>query len=486
MNQIIGLDIGTNSVKAMMLQDGKILGQISVGYSPDYLGDGRVEQDPAIWWDATRKAIRDITTAHPGQVAAISAAGQMHSSVFLDGDGNVIRNAMLWNDTRTTRQVVDITQAAGGEAELLKMVQNRALEGFTLPKILWLRENEAENFAKVSKVVMPKDYINYKLTGRIATDASDAAGTMLLDVPSRSWSRTLLAKLNLSADLFPEVLESVDTVGKVQPNLAAELGLNPDTLVIAGGADNSCAAIGNGVTQVGQTIVSIGTSGTVVTMLDKMPQATDITGDVHLFNYSSPGKFYAMGCMLCAGESLNWLRDIVQVSDFDEFNTLAAQSAPGAGGVVFLPYLFGERCPHPDPTAKGMFFGLSNTTTRADMVRSVMEGVAYNVRAMYDLVAHFTPITEIYVTGGGAKSDIWGRIFANTLQRPINVLNIEEGPAFGAALIAGVGAGIFTNFDAAKAQFLKTAKTYEPDGDTVYQQRFETFMKLYEANKGLW
>jgi len=483
MNQIIGLDIGTNSVKAMMLAEGKILGQTSVGYNPDYLGDGFVEQDPGVWWDATCQALRDITTAHPGHVAAIAASGQMHSSVFLDEAGNVVRNAILWNDTRTTPQVAQIVKAAEGESALLKMVYNRALEGFTLPKILWLRDNEPANFDRVRKVIMPKDYINYRLTGRIATDASDGAGTMLLDVPNRKWSAELLAKVGLSADLLPEVLESVDVVGKVQPDMAAKLGLSPETLVIAGGADNSCAAIGNGATQVGQTIVSIGTSGTVVTMLDKVPG--DITGDVHLFNYSYPGKFYAMGCMLCAGESLNWLRGIVQVTDFDEFNILAEQAAPGAGGVIFLPYLFGERCPYPDPAAKGVFFGLSNTTTRADMVRAVMEGVAYNVRAMYEMVAEFTPITDIYITGGGAKSDIWGRIIASALGRPITVLNIEEGPAFGAALIAGVGAQLFTDFDAAKAQFLKTDRIIEPDCNPVYQQQFETFKKLYHANREL-
>ena len=483
MSQIIGLDIGTNSVKAIMLAEGDILGQASVGYSPDYLGDGRVEQNPAVWWDAACKAIRSITAAHPGHVTAISASGQMHSSVFLDETGNVVRNAILWNDTRTTKQTAEITKAAGGEANLLKMVYNRALEGFTLPKALWLRENESANFAKVRKIIMPKDYINYKLTGRIATDASDAAGTMMLDVPNRKWSEALLAKVGLSADLLPEVLESVDIVGKVKPDLAAELGLSPETLVIAGGADNSCAAIGNGAAQAGQTIISIGTSGTVVTMLDAVPK--NITGDVHLFNYSYPGKFYAMGCMLCAGESLNWLRGIVQVNDFDEFNSLAEQSSPGAGGIIFLPYLFGERCPYPNPAAKGMFFGLSNTTTRADMVRAVMEGVAYNVRAMYDLVAPFTPITDICITGGGAKSDIWGRIIASALNSPITVLNIEEGPAFGAALIAGVGAKVFTGFDAAKAQFLRTDRVIEPEGSPVYQQRFETFLKLYRANEGL-
>ncbi|MCL2574626.1 MAG: xylulokinase [Defluviitaleaceae bacterium] len=486
MNQIIGLDIGTNSVKAIILQDGKVLGQTSVGYSPDYLGDGKVEQDPAIWWDATQKAIRDITAAHPGHVVAISAAGQMHSSVFLDENGNVIRNAILWNDMRTTKQVNDIYNAAGSDVDLVETAHNYAFEGFTLPKILWLRENEEVNFNKVSKVIMPKDYINYKLTGRVATDVSDAAGTLLLDIPNRKWNTEFLAKVGLSSDLLPDVLESVDAVGKVQPELAAELGLSPETLVIAGGADNSCAAIGNGVTRAGQTVISIGTSGTIVTMFDKMPEPSVITGEVHLFNYSYPEKFYAMGCMLCAGESLNWLRTILNIEDFNDFNVLAEQSSAGAGGVIFLPYLFGERCPYPDPYAKSIFFGMSTTTTRADMVRAVMEGVAYNVRVMYDMVTVFTPITDIYITGGGAKSDIWGRIIASALGREITVLNIEEGPAFGAALIAGVGAGIFADFDTAKAQFLQTAKVIQPENNPIYAQQFEKFEELYCSNSHMW
>jgi len=483
MKQIIGLDIGTNSVKAMIIADGKILDQKSVGYNPDYLGDGFVEQDPKVWWEATKQAIKEITSANLGEVAAISASGQMHSSVFLDENGKVVRNALLWNDTRTTKQAKAITELAGGETALLGMVHNRSLEGFTLPKILWLKENEPQNFAKLHKVIMPKDYINYKLTGRITTDASDAAGTILLNVSKKQWSEELIEKVGLSSDILPEVLESVDIVGNVNEASASELGLSKDTLVIAGGADNSCAAIGNGVVKSGQTIISIGTSGTVVTMLDNVPN--NITGDVHLFNYSYPGKYYAMGCMLCAGESLNWLRNIVNEDDFDKFNQLSAESAPGANGVVFLPYLFGERCPYPNPDAKGMFFGLSNTTNKADMVRAVMEGVAYNIKAMFDIVSEFTEPTDIYITGGGAKSHIWGQIIADILGRKINVLNIEEGPAFGAALIAGVGAKIFDSFDAAKAVFLKSERTIEPANHAAYSETFIKFKKLYEVNKEL-
>ncbi|MCL2841105.1 MAG: xylulokinase [Defluviitaleaceae bacterium] len=483
MKQIIGLDIGTNSVKAIIIGNGNIIDQKSVGYNPDYPSSGCVEQSPDVWWNAVKEAIKALTEANPGDVVAISASGQMHSSVFLDRDGNVIRKAILWNDTRTSQQVAEINQVVGGEAKLLNMVYNRALEGFTLPKILWLRTNEPDNFAQVAKVVMPKDYVNFKLTGRIATDVSDAAGTMLFDVAKGQWSSGLIEKVGINADILPEVLESIDIVGNVLPELAAELGLSENTLVIAGGADNSCAAIGNGAIEAGQTIISIGTSGTVVTMLDKVP--AHITGDVHMFNYSYPNSYYAMGCMLCAGESLNWLRDIVAIKDFEAFNVLAERSKPGAGGVVFLPYLFGERCPWPNPAARGVFFGLSNTTSKEDMVRAVMEGVAFNLRAMYDLIEPFTKIKEIYITGGGAKSHIWGQIIADVLGRQMQVLNIEEGPAFGAALIAGVGAKVFSNFAEAKAQFLKTNRIIEPTARDIYAKQFKVFKKLYEVNQCL-
>ena len=483
MSQIIGLDVGTNSAKALMLAGDKIVAQHNIDFAPDCLGGGFVEQDPTVWWEAAREAIKAVTATCPGKVTALATAGQMHSSVFLDSAGQVVRPAILWNDTRTTEQTKVITELAGGEAALLRMIQNRALEGFTLPKILWLKEHEPQHFAQVTKVVMPKDYINYKLTGRVATDISDAAGTICFDVAKKRWNAELMGKMGLCADILPEVLESVDAVGTVLPELAAELGLSPETLVITGGADNSCAAIGNGVVAPGQTVISIGTSGTVVTMLDHMPQ--DITGDVHLFNYSCPGSFYAMGCMLCAGESLNWLRSIVGVDDFDTFNELARQSAPGAGGVVFLPYLFGERCPVNNPAACGMFFGLRATTTKADMVRAVMEGVAFNIKAMFELVAPLAEISDIYITGGGAKSGIWGQIIADILGRSIAVLNIEQGPAFGAALIAGIGAGVFGSFEEAKEKFLTTTKTIIPEAHEAYPRQFELFKQLYEANRAL-
>ena len=482
MSRIIGLDVGTSSVKALLIENDKIINQHSVGYTPDFLGDGYVEQDPIIWWEATKGAIKGVLAQYPGKIDAISASGQMHSSVFLDKDGNVVRKAILWNDVRTTPQVEYIKKTIE-QKKLIDLVSNIALEGFTLPKVLWLKQNEPQNYEKVAKVIMPKDYINYKLTGRIATELSDAAGTIMLSVKERQWNKELLGIFGIDPELLPDLLESIDIVGSVLPEIAESIGLSSETLVAAGGADNSCAAIGTGVIKTGQATISIGTSGTVVAQLDSVPE--NLTGSVHLFNYSAPKKFYAMGCMLSAGESLNWLKSIIPVDDFNEFNKMAETSQAGSNGVVFLPYLFGERCPYPDPEAKGVFFGLKRTTTQSDIVRAVMEGVSFNIKAMFDLVQGFSDITEIFITGGGAKSPIWGQIIADILERPIQVLNVEEGPAFGAALIAGVGAKIYSDFQDAASRFIKVEKIIQPVKREEYPKQFEKFKKIYEANKGL-
>ncbi|MCL2415201.1 MAG: xylulokinase [Defluviitaleaceae bacterium] len=489
---VIGIDIGTNSVKALLLTNGQITDQASSAFRPDFLGEGRVEQCPNVWWEAVKEVILKLTTAHNVEIAAIACAGQMHSSVFLDNSGNVIRKAILWNDTRTTTQTAQITESAGGESKLLNMVYNRSMEGFTLPKILWLRDNEPENFARLDKIIMPKDYINYKLTGCIATDISDAAGTGIFDVANGGWSIELAKAVGLDTEIFPKVLQSADIVGNVLPQIARELGISPEAVVLAGGADNSCAAIGNGMLHYGQAVISIGTSGTVIAMLENLPDK--FTGDIHLFNYSRPDAFYAMGCMLCAGEGLMWLRSIFASKDnyqgsqkisLDDFDTLAKSISPGSGGLLFLPYLFGERCPVCDSAARGVFFGLSNTTTQSHMVRAVMEGVGYNIRAMFEMIESIAPINEIFITGGGAKSPVWVQIIADILGRALNMLNIEEGPAFGAALIAAAGAGIYADFESAKADCLKIIRQIKPNRRDIYERHYGLFRELYTANREL-
>lgn len=486
MNYVLGIDLGTSGVKTLLVNtDGEIISTTSVNYTPDFLDDGYVEQDPSIWWEATQQAIIDLVSKNPeakGNILALSCSGQMHSSVFLDNSHNVIRKAILWNDTRTTPQTHTIYDTVGKE-NLLSMSYNLALEGFTLPKIIWLRDNEPDNFNKVHKVIMPKDYINYKLTGNIYTDVSDAAGTLLFDVKNSKWSLELCQKLSLNPNILPDVLQSTGLVGTVTDSLADTLGLAQGCKVIAGGADNSCAAVGNGVIKKGQAVVSVGTSGTVIAYLDDI--TSDVDGSVHLFNYSAPNSMYAMGCMLCAGEALNWLqRTLFDSCSFRQLDEFAAQSPAGSNKLIFLPYLFGERTPHNDPKARGVFFGINSATDKGDIIRSVMEGVAFGLKDMYQNVSAFTDIDDIYITGGGAKSPLWGQIIADILNKPLKVLNISEGPSFGAALLAMVGAGICDSLETAKGNSVNVERTITPSPNAKnYEHYYDIYRKLYIANK---
>ncbi|MCD8090315.1 MAG: xylulokinase [Clostridiales bacterium] len=487
MKYVIGIDLGTSGVKTLLVSHGgEIISSAQVSYTPDFYSGGRVEQKPAAWWENTFKALKDLMEKNPeakGNVTATAVSGQMHSSVFLDSNNEVIRPAILWNDTRTTAQTKEIVEAAGGVKSLLDMTCNLALEGFTLPKILWLRENEPENYARVNKVIMPKDYINFMLTGNIKTDESDAAGTLLFDVKNCRWSGELCGKTGVSPRILPEVIPSAGVVGEIKAEFCDELGFEKGCLAIAGGADNSCAAIGNGVVKEGQGVISIGTSGTVIGYVGEIK--SEVTGGVHLFNYSAPNSRYAMGCMLCAGEALNWTkRTFFENTSFDELNVLAEKAPAGSGGLVFLPYLFGERSPHNDPDAKGAFVGIFGGCEKGNIIRSVMEGVGYAVRDLYEEVVKFTDLNEIFITGGGAKSKLWGQICSDILNKPLEVLNISEGPSYGAALIALVGSGAAESFEAANGGNVEVVREITPSENTeVYKKFYPVFRQLYKSNK---
>jgi xylulokinase len=484
MAYVMGIDLGTGGVKVLLLSTGgEICATASVSYSPDLPQAGYSEQDPVVWWTAVKEAIGLVIDKYPnarGRVSALACSGQMHSSVFLDKDGNSIRKAILWNDTRTTKQTELIYDKVGRE-RLLKNVSNLALEGFTLPKLLWLRENEPQNYSRLSKLVMPKDYINYRLTGRIATEKSDAAGTLMYDVKNSRWSEEVLSLLDIDEAVLPEVLSSTEVVGEVTGETAALLG---HCLVIAGGADNSCAAVGSGMAHSGQGVVSIGTSGTVIGCLDTAN--VNATGEVHLFNYSVGDSIYAMGCMLSAGESLNWLkRTLFETISFKELDELAALSSKGSNGVVFLPYLFGERTPHNDPNARGMLFGLSGATQKGDIIRSVLEGVAFGIRNMYDCVESFTPLKELTVTGGGAKSELWGQIIADVLNKPLRVNSVSEGPSLGAAFLAAVGSGL-SGLEELQGKVLSVERCILPSAEAeTYDKYYEVYNRLYMANRDI-
>ncbi len=487
MKYVVGIDLGTSGVKTLLVDgEGGIIDSASVSYTPDFLSGGKVEQKPVVWWENTLKCLKALLEKHPeakGMVEAVATSGQMHSSVFFDKNNEVIRPALLWNDTRTTPQVKEIFELARGREKLLDMTCNLALEGFTLPKILWLKENEPENYAKVNKVVMPKDYINFMLCGEVKTDVSDAAGTLLFDVKKCQWSYELCEKVGVSPEILPEVIPSTGVVGTVKADLCSEIGLAEGCKVVAGGADNSCAAIGNGVIKEGQGVISIGTSGTVIGYVGEIN--SEVTGGVHLFNYSAPNSRYAMGCMLCAGEALNWTkRTFFENLSFDDLNVLAEKAPAGSGGLVFLPYLFGERFPHNDPDARGVFFGIMGGCEKGNIIRSVMEGVGYAVRDLYEEVQKFTALDEIFITGGGAKSVLWGQICSDIINRPLKVLNVSEGPSYGAALIALVGSGIAADFESAKGGKVKVVREITPsENAAVYEKFYPVFREIYKANK---
>jgi len=491
MDWVLGIDLGTSGAKAaLMNSDGIIADVKSASYEPEIGTNGCVEQCPKAWADATFDVIKQMTAAHPKKSAllkAIAVSGQMHSSVFMDKDGGIVRKAMLWNDVRTHKEVAEIYEKVG-LSNLIKWVSNAAFPGFTLPKVLWLKKNEPENYAKVVKVIMPKDYINYCLTGVVKTDVSDAAGTLAYDVKQNIWSKEMCDAVSVSVDIWADALPSTGLVGEVTPEICAELGLPNGVKVYAGGADNACAAVGTGVLAPGQAALSVGTSGTVIAYLNGInsEKALEANGAVHLFNYAPEGSFYAMGCMLSAGECLNWLkRNLLSDLTFDEINELAEKTPVGSSGLTFLPYLFGERCPHNDGNARGIFFGIGGSTGRGEFARSVMEGVAFNFKQMFEMVNGFTTIESIVITGGGAKSKLWAQILADVIGVPLSVSSVTEGPALGAAAIAAVGCGIFASFGEFAAKTKTEMQTIIPNAENtkLYAPRYELFKKLYETNK---
>lgn len=486
MRYAIGVDLGTSGVKVLLAsEDGNICADATANYSPDLPHNGWSEQDPEVWWSATVDAIAKLIESYPlarGNITALACSGQMHSSVFLDDRGNVIRKAILWNDTRTTPQVAEIYKTISKE-ELLENVYNLALEGFTLPKLLWLRNNEPENYKKIDKMIMPKDYINFRLTGVCATDQSDGAGTLLYDVANHCWSEKLINALGIDKNILPPVLNSTDVVGTAIGEITELLGTNCQ--VVAGGADNSCAAVGSGMSHEGQGIISIGTSGTVIACLNSLTKKAD--GSVHLFNYSVPNTLYAMGCMLSAGECLNHLkRTFFENISFRDMDKLAEKSPVGSKGLIYLPYIFGERTPHNDPNARGVFFGISGASSQGDFIRSLLEGVAFGIREMYENVAKFTNIQEFTLTGGGAKSYLWSQIIADVMNKPLKINSVSEGPSLGAVFLAMTGNGMCGNLDEIQSAVLKCDKIVYPSPDSnKYEPYYKIYKELYRTNKAI-
>lgn len=495
MKHLIGIDIGTTGAKSVLINErGKVLAADLQEYPLSMPRPGWAEQNPEHWVEATIRSLRNLL-AKSGvagrDLAGLSFSGQMHGLVCLDGDGRVLRPAILWCDTRTTEECRLIEEKVGGRAKLIQLASNPALEGFTLPKLVWVQRHDPEVFARTRMILLPKDYVRFRLTGELGMDMSDAAGTLMLDVKGRRWSKAIMGALGLPMSLLPPLGESPDIAGKITPAAAAETGLPEGLPVAFGGADNTCAAIGNGVTEEGTVAISIGTSGTVIAPTAR--PVRDKLGRAHTFNHSVPGLWYVMGVMQAAGLSLKWLRDnfagleramaAETGRDAYEYLTAGAEGiAAGSDGLLWLPYLNGERTPHLDANARAVLFGLAAHHTKAHVVRAILEGVAFGLRDSLEIIRSLKiPVNEIRITGGGGKSPLWRQIVADVLGHPVVTINVEEGPAFGAAIIAGVATGVFRDFAHATNRIIRVTQQVNPIAANIaaYEKPYRLYGKLY-------
>ncbi|MEP6764399.1 MAG: xylulokinase [Gemmatimonadaceae bacterium] len=491
----LGLDIGTSAVKAILVaQSGNVEATTYTSLTLTTPKPGWAEQEPEAWWQATIRSIRALLAKIPNvRIAAIGISGQMHSSVFLDKTGEVIRPALLWCDGRTTAQCEQITKLAGGEARLRDWVRNPAVEGFTLPKVLWLRDEEPQAFARLSKVLLPKDFIRYRLTGSMATEPSDASGTLMYDPLRMRWSDNMLRAVGLSNDLLPDVGGSSEVLGTVSRAAAALTGLLEGTPVVGGGADNACGAAGVGAIMPGETVVSWGTSGTV--LAPTAEPLVDPALRAHTFCHVAQGVWYLMGVVLSAGGAFSWYKDNFarELNGSDQslkaLDEEAERIPPGAEGVTFLPYLQGERTPHRDASARGAFLGLSLAHTRAHLTRAVLEGVCFALNDSLSILKELGLSPQhLLLTGGGAKSPLIRCLQSEIFGVPVTTVNREEGPAYGAALLAAVGAGAFPDIaDAAQSTLMRSPLQYpNADARLAYEAIYSRFRGLYPAAKSVY
>jgi xylulokinase len=477
---LVGLDVGTGGARAVAIDSsGEIVAEASSEYPLHTPRPGWTEQDPEDWWTGAKEVLAKVAS-EAGEVAGIGLTGQMHGSVFLDSSDRVVRPALLWNDQRTQAQCDRITQVVGGE-RLISIAGNPALTGFQAPKIVWLRDEEPENYGRVSRVLLPKDYVRLRLTGEYATDASDAAGTLLLDMRARDWSGEILDALEIPHEWMPEVYEGPETTGALRESVAAQLGLPPNIPVAAGGGDNAAAAVGTGIVGPGLVNSSVGTSGVLFAHTEEFKP--DPSGRLHAFCHAVPGAYHLMGVTLSAGGSLSWWREALG-GDFDELVGAASEVPPGSEGLVFLPYLSGERTPHLDPKSRGAFFGLTARHGVAHMTRAVMEGVIFSLRDSLEIMRNLdVPIEDVRATGGGARSELWRLLQADIYATPIRRTVADEGPAFGAALLAGVASGNYANVNEATSVVkLRDGITEpEPGRSKIYEDYYEVYRSLYPA-----
>ena len=487
MNLYIGIDLGTSAAKLLLMDElGEIKNVISKEYSLEFPKPGWSQQNPEDWRKAILEGIPELLTGFDGaSVAGIGCGGQMHGLVILDENDNVIRPAILWNDGRTAAQVDYLNNEVGKE-KLSGMTANIAFAGFTAPKILWVRENEPENFARIAKIMLPKDYVNYILTGVHACDYSDASGMLLLDVEHKCWSRQMLEIVGVTEKQMPKLFESYHCIGTVKPDVAKLLGLGEHVVVAAGAGDNAAAAVGTGVVGEGGCNISLGTSGTVFISSEKF--GVDSTNALHAFAHAD-GGYHLMGCMLSAASCNKWLmEDILQTTDYAAQQAAIREACLGENHTYFLPYLMGERSPINDTDARGTFIGMTMDTTRADLVQAVLEGVAFAIRDSVEVARSLgISITSSKICGGGAKSALWKRILANVLNIPLESPESEQGPGMGGAMLAMVACGAYDSVKAVCDRFVRVAAVVEPEPALVakYEKRYQQFRKIYPACKRL-
>lgn len=483
----IGVDLGTSALKLLLVDSsGEVLNAVTREYPLSFPHPGWSEQEPADWWNAVHSGMPELLVGFDAaKVAGIGAGGQMHGLVALDKYDNVIRPAILWNDGRTAKQV-DYLNDSVGRDKLSAYTANIAFAGFTAPKLLWMRENEPENFARIAKIMLPKDYVNYELTGVHCCDYSDASGMLLLDVEHKRWSKEMLDICGITETQMPALYESYQPVGKLLPAVAEELGLPQGVIVCAGAGDNAAAAVGTGVVGEGGCNISLGTSGTV--FISSEAFGAQEANELHSFAHAD-GGYHLMGCMLSAASCNKWfLEEVLHTSDHAAEQAEINEANLGHNRVFFLPYLMGERSPINDTDARAAFIGMSMDTTRADMVQAVFEGVAFAIRDSVEAArAIGVNIPRSMICGGGSKSALWTRIMANVLGIPLDIPATEQGPGYGGALLAMTACGEYESVQAAARALVKVKKTVEPDEKltALYNARYALFREIYPACKPL-
>lgn len=496
MELLLGIDLGTSGTKTVLFDsDGRRLASHTVEYPLYQPKNGWAEQDPEDWWRAVQETVRTVLAksgAKPEDIRGIGIAGQMHGLVMLDSQGQVLRKAILWCDGRTQAQCDEITQTVGRE-KLLAITANPALTGFTAGKILWVREHEPELYEKCRHILLPKDYIRYKLTGEFATEVSDASGMNLLDVPQRQWSGEILSLLGIDRSLLGEMYESCQVTGKVTKAAAEATGLAEGTVVVGGAGDNAAAAIGTGVVEEGKAFTTLGTSGVIFANAGQV--TIDPQGRVHTFCSAVPGAWTVMSCTLSAGLSLQWFRNqfcpaeretaaALGVDPYELMTAEAEKSPIGANRLIYLPYLMGERSPLLDSDARGVFFGLSAIHTRGDLVRAVLEGVAYSQRQCLDVFREMgVDVSDMAICGGGGRSPLWRQMLSDLYNCPVKTIASEQGPALGVAILAGVGAGVYDTVAQGCAAAVRTGEESTPDSgrSAAYEPYYNLYRSLYPA-----